>query len=65
MSLDPGECGVVPDGAALVLPPGELRSYRFVPSERLGELTVERLGRRVRFALLALQEGSTNGVRAT
>jgi hypothetical protein len=63
------DCGVVPEEAALVLPPGELRSYRFVPSDRLGELTVERLARRIRFALLALQEGSTveltNGVRAT
>lgn len=59
--------GVVPGGAAFVLPPGELRSYRFVPSERLGELTVERLARRIRFALLALQKGTielTNGVRA-
>jgi 8-oxo-dGTP diphosphatase len=62
-------CGVVPDGTALVLPPGELRRYRFVSSDRLGEVTVERLARRVRFALLAMQEGSTieltNGVRAT
>jgi 8-oxo-dGTP diphosphatase len=61
--------GVVPSGVALVLPPGELRSYKFVPSDGLGELTVERLARRMRFALLALQEGSTieltNGERAT
>jgi hypothetical protein len=39
-----------------------------VPPDQLGEVTVERLARRIRFALLALQEGSTidltNGHRA-
>jgi len=60
--------GVVPDATALVLPPAELRSHRFLDPERLGEFTVERLVRRIRFALMALREGSTveltNGVRA-
>jgi 8-oxo-dGTP diphosphatase len=60
--------GMVPVGTVLVLPPGELRSCKFVPPDRLGEVTVERLVRRIRFALLALQEGSTieltNGLRA-
>jgi len=58
--------GVVPGGTALVLPPAELRSHRFIEPERLGEFTEERLARRIRFALLALREGSTveltNGV---
>jgi 8-oxo-dGTP diphosphatase len=61
--------GMVPEGTRLRLPPGELRSHRFVPPDRLGELTEERLARRIRFALLALREHSTielvNGVRAT
>ncbi len=60
--------GVVPGGARLVLPPTELRSCQFVPPDRLEELTVERLARRIRFALVALSEGSTvelvNGARA-
>ena len=60
--------GRVPAGMPLTLPPGELRSYQFVPSDRLGEVTVERLVSRIRFALVALQEGSTieltNGLRA-
>jgi hypothetical protein len=70
--LVPAHCyddgGMVPVGTVLVLPPGELRSCKFVPPDRLGEVTVERLVRRIRFALLALQEGSTieltNGLRA-
>ena len=60
--------GVVPDGTALVLPPAELRSYRFIAPDRLGEFTDERLARRIRFALMALSEDSTveltNGVCA-
>ncbi|MEO8182402.1 MAG: NUDIX hydrolase [Deltaproteobacteria bacterium] len=60
--------GMVPADTPFVLPPGELRSHRFVPPDRLGEVTVERVARRIRFALLALQEGSTieltNGHRA-
>jgi 8-oxo-dGTP diphosphatase len=59
--------GVVPDGTQLVLPPDELRSHRFVAPDRVGEFTIERLARRIRFALLALDEASTielvNGVR--
>jgi 8-oxo-dGTP diphosphatase len=60
--------GVVSEGTPIVVPPTELRSYQFVPAARLGEFTVERLARRIHFALLALREGSTieltNGVRA-
>ncbi len=51
--------GVIAPGTPLVLPPAELRSHRFVPPERLAELTVERLARRVRAALAALRAGST------
>jgi ADP-ribose pyrophosphatase YjhB (NUDIX family) len=62
------EGGVLPDGTPVVLPPAELRSHQFVPPDRLGELTIARLARRVRFALRALREGSTieltNGVEA-
>lgn len=61
--------GVLPDGTPLVLPPAELRSHRFVHPERLGELTIEPLARRIHFALMALREGSTveltNGVCAS
>jgi 8-oxo-dGTP pyrophosphatase MutT (NUDIX family) len=60
--------GVVPAGTPIVLPPAELRSHQFVPPDRLGELTIERLARRIRFALMALRDGSTielaNGVEA-
>ena len=60
--------GPFPAGAAITLPAAELRSFRFVRAEELGSITVERLARRIQFALLALREGSTmelvNGVRA-
>jgi 8-oxo-dGTP pyrophosphatase MutT (NUDIX family) len=60
--------GSFPVGAAITLQADELRSFRFVPAEELGSITVERLARRIQFALLALREGSTvelvNGVRA-
>ena len=61
------DAGVLPSGNDIRLPADELRSYRFVHEDALLQFTTERLARRVRFALLALREGSTvelsNGVR--
>lgn len=51
--------GVMPETAEIRLPPNELRSHRFVHEDELLGFTTERLARRVRFALLALREGST------
>jgi 8-oxo-dGTP diphosphatase len=50
--------GVLPPDAVLRLPAGELASYRFVPVGELGDVTVERLARRVRAALRALGTGT-------
>jgi 8-oxo-dGTP pyrophosphatase MutT (NUDIX family) len=50
--------GLLPPDAVLRLPPGELAAYRFVPVTELGEVTVERLARRVRAALRALETGT-------
>ncbi len=50
--------GVLPPDARLHLPADELSAYRFVPVEELGEVTVERLARRIRAALRALEQGT-------
>jgi 8-oxo-dGTP pyrophosphatase MutT (NUDIX family) len=50
--------GLLPHDAALRLPADELASYRFVAVEQLGEVTVERLARRIRGALRALEDGT-------
>jgi ADP-ribose pyrophosphatase YjhB (NUDIX family) len=51
--------GVLGDGAAITLPAEELRSYRFVEPDDLGDVAIERLARRLRFALAARRDGTT------
>jgi ADP-ribose pyrophosphatase YjhB (NUDIX family) len=48
--------GVVPENAKIRLPIDELRSHRFVEPATLGEVTAQRLARRLRFALQARAE---------
>jgi len=50
--------GLLPLDAVLRLPADELSAYRFVPVDELGEVTVERLARRIRAALRALELGT-------
>jgi ADP-ribose pyrophosphatase YjhB (NUDIX family) len=50
--------GLLPHDAVLRLPADELASYRFVAVEQLGEVTVERLARRIRAALHGLELGT-------
>jgi 8-oxo-dGTP pyrophosphatase MutT (NUDIX family) len=50
--------GLLPLDALLRLPADELSAYRFVPVEDLGEVTIERLARRIRAALKALADGT-------
>jgi ADP-ribose pyrophosphatase YjhB (NUDIX family) len=51
------DCGVLPDDLEIRLPSDELRSFRFVDESALEEVAVERLTRRLRYALLARTEG--------
>jgi len=48
--------GVVPDNAEIRLPVNELRSHGFFEPATLDDVTVERLARRLRFALQARAE---------
>ena len=50
--------GVLSDPSTIRLPPHELASFRFVDSDELDNLMVERLMRRVRAALKALADGT-------
>ncbi len=50
------DCGVLSSDAAFRLPSDELRSFRFVDESSLEEVAVERLSRRLRYALLARTE---------
>ncbi len=49
--------GGVIDGDRITLPSDELRSYAFVAADDLGSHLMERLARRMRAGLLALDEG--------
>jgi hypothetical protein len=50
--------GLLPPDALLRLPADELSAYRFVAVDELGEVTVERLARRIRAALKSLADGT-------
>lgn len=50
------DCAVLPSDAGIRLPSDELRSFRFVDESSLGDFVVERLSRRLRYALLARSE---------
>ena len=58
--------GVIRDGSSIRLPADELRSFRFVEPDEVGEITSERIARRVKLALEALTIGQfvelANGV---
>ncbi len=45
---------IIPDAAQFAIPNEEIKSFRFVPEEHLDQYLVERLARRLRFALKSL-----------
>ena len=49
--------GVLRDESSIRLPGEELRSFRFVEPEGLGDITSERIARRVKFAFEAMETG--------
>jgi 8-oxo-dGTP diphosphatase len=51
------DCGVLSGDGEIRLPSDELRSFWFVDERVLEDLAVERLSRRLRYALLARREG--------
>ena len=50
------DCGILPSDTGIRLPSDELRSFRFVDEPFVGDFAVERLSRRLRYALLARSE---------
>ena len=49
--------GVIRDASTIRLPADELRSFRFVEPDELGDITSERIARRVKLAFDALTTG--------